>query len=47
MFGGNLPDNDQFTLDLITNREVLAVLQRSRNNRLLFDDGERHRMDGR
>ncbi len=41
MFGGNLPDNDQFTLDLITNREVLAVLQRSRNNRLLFDDGER------
>jgi alpha-galactosidase len=41
MFGGNLPDNDQFTLDLITNREVLEVLQRSRNNRLLFDDGER------
>jgi alpha-galactosidase len=41
MFGGNLPDNDQFTLDLITNREVLAVLQRSRNNKLLFDDGEK------
>ena len=41
MFGGNLPDNDQFTLDLITNEEALAVLQRSRNNRLLFDDGER------
>ena len=41
MFGGNLPDNDQFTLDLITNREVLAVLQQSRNNRLLFDDGEK------
>ncbi len=41
MFGGNLPDNDQFTLDLISNDEALAVLQRSRNNRLLFDDGER------
>jgi len=41
MFGGNLPENDQFTLDLITNGEVLAVLQRSRNNRLLFDDGGR------
>jgi hypothetical protein len=41
MFGGNLPDNDQFTLDLITNREVLAVHRRSRDNRLLVDDGER------
>ena len=36
MFGGNLPDNDTFTLDLITNHEVLAVLRDSRNNRLLF-----------
>ena len=41
MFGGNLPDNDQFTLNLITNQEALAVLQQSRNNRLLFDDGGR------
>jgi alpha-galactosidase len=41
MFGGNLPDNDQFTLDLITNDEALAVLQRGRDNKLLFDDGER------
>jgi alpha-galactosidase len=41
MFGGNLPDNDQFTLDLITNKEALAVLQHSINNRLLFDDGEK------
>jgi len=41
MFGGNLPDNDQFTLDLISNEEALAVLQCSRNNRLLFGDGER------
>jgi hypothetical protein len=41
MFGGNLPDNDPFTLALISNEEALSVLQRSRNNRLLFDDGER------
>jgi alpha-galactosidase len=41
MFGGNLPDNDRFTLDLITNKEVLSVLQNSRNNRLLSDDRER------
>jgi alpha-galactosidase len=41
MFGGNLPDNDQFTLNLITNEEALAVLQKSRNNRLLFDDEDR------
>jgi alpha-galactosidase len=41
MFGGNLPDNDQFTLDLISNEEALSVLQRSRNNSLLVDDRER------
>ena len=41
MFGGNLPDNDQFTLNLMTNPEALSVLQRSRHNRLLFDDGEK------
>ena len=28
MFGGHLPDNDEFTLGLITNDEVLAVNQR-------------------
>lgn len=41
MFGGNLPDNDEFTLNLITNEEVLTVLNKSRNNRLLFNDGEK------
>ncbi len=41
MFGGNLPDNDEFTLKLITNEEALAVLQKSKNNKLLFNDGER------
>ncbi len=39
MFGGNLPDNDDFTLDLITNEEVLVVLKESKNNKLLFNDG--------
>ena len=32
MFGGNMPDNDQFTLDLITNEEMLYINQHSRNN---------------
>lgn len=41
MIGGNLPDNDQFTLSLITNEEALAVLQKSKNNKFLFHDGER------
>ncbi len=41
MFGGNLPDNDQFTLNLMTNQEGLSILRRSRNNRLLLDDGEK------
>lgn len=39
MFGGNLPDNDAFTLDLITNREVLDVDQNSVANRQLFARG--------
>jgi hypothetical protein len=41
MFGGNLPDNDEFTLNLIANEEVLSVLKKSTNNRLLSNDGER------
>ena len=40
MFGGNLLDNDQFTTNLITNEEALAVLKRSKVNRLLVDGGE-------
>jgi hypothetical protein len=35
MFGGNMPDNDAFTLSLLTNEEVLAVDQDSANNREL------------
>lgn len=37
MFGGNLPDNDSFTLSLLTNKNVLHVLNNSKNNRELFN----------
>ncbi|MBU0474638.1 MAG: glycoside hydrolase family 27 protein [Bacteroidetes bacterium] len=37
MFGGNLPDNDKFTLELITNDEVLAVNQHSKNNHEVYN----------
>jgi alpha-galactosidase len=39
MFGGNLPDNDEFTLSLITNDEVLAVNQKAAAPRQLFAKG--------
>lgn len=39
MFGGHLPDNDAFTLSLITNKEVLYVNQQSTGNRQLFNKG--------
>ena len=37
MFGGNLPDNDEFTQSLITNKAVLKVNQHSSFNRQLFN----------
>ncbi len=39
MFGGNLPDNDEFTLSIITNDEILAVDQKASSSRLLFSNG--------
>ncbi|WP_076379835.1 glycoside hydrolase family 27 protein [Filimonas lacunae] len=36
-FGGDLPSNDAFTLSLITNKEVLGVLNHSKNNKPLFN----------
>ena len=39
MIGGDLTFIDHFTLDLLTNCEVLSVNQRSTNNRLLFHRG--------
>ena len=35
MFGGDLPTNDEFTLSLLTNDEVLAVNQNSAKNKQL------------
>jgi hypothetical protein len=40
MFGGNLPENDPFTLSLITNEEIIRVNQFSKNNReISFTNG--------
>ncbi|MBN1845204.1 MAG: NPCBM/NEW2 domain-containing protein [Sedimentisphaerales bacterium] len=36
MMGGHLPANDEFTLSLLTNEEVLAVNRHSRENRQWF-----------
>jgi Alpha-galactosidase len=36
MFGGDLPSNDPFTLSLLTNKDVLEVLNHSTNNKQLF-----------
>ncbi len=38
MFGGDLPSNDNFTLSLITNKDLLAVNQNSTNNRELKNE---------
>jgi hypothetical protein len=40
MFGGDLPSNDDFTLSLITNKEVLNVNQYSRNGKQLFREND-------
>ncbi len=40
MFGGNLPDNDEFTLSLITNKNVLNVNQHSVNGKQLFRESD-------
>jgi hypothetical protein len=37
IIGGNLPNNDPFTLSLLTNDEVIGVNQASTGNRELFD----------
>lgn len=37
MFGGDLPSNDSFTLSLITNKNVIRVLQHSTHNKPLFN----------
>jgi hypothetical protein len=37
ILGGNLPSNDEFTLSLLTNDEVIAVNRASLNNRQVFN----------
>ena len=39
MFGGNLPDNDEFTLSLLNNDEVLGVNQKALSSKQLFAHG--------
>jgi alpha-galactosidase len=40
MFGGDLPGNDEFTLSLLTNKEVLDVNKYSSNNCQLFREND-------
>jgi alpha-galactosidase len=40
MFGGNLPDNDAFTLSLLTQKDVLNINKYSQNNRQLFKEDD-------
>jgi hypothetical protein len=40
-FGGDLPSNDEFTLSLMTNKEVLKMHAESSGVRLLVNDGEK------
>ena len=38
MIGGNLPENDDFTLSLLTNKELLEVNQESVNTKVIYQD---------
>jgi hypothetical protein len=40
MFGGDLPSNDEFTLSLISNKDVLNVNQNSANGKQLFREND-------
>lgn len=40
MFGGHMPDNDDFTLSLMTNKELITLNQHSGNNQQLFRRGD-------
>jgi alpha-galactosidase len=42
IIGANLPDNDDFTLQLLTNDEVLKINQHSTNNHELMHDGSQY-----
>ncbi|QGQ96052.1 glycoside hydrolase family 27 protein [Paenibacillus psychroresistens] len=40
-FGGELRDNDVWTLALLTNKEILEVQQNSHSNKLVYSEGNR------
>jgi hypothetical protein len=40
MFGGDIPSSDAFTMDILTNPEVLKVNQHSENGRESYRDGD-------
>ena len=40
MFGGDLPNNDEFSLSLITNKDVLEINQHSTNGKQLFREND-------
>ena len=40
IIGGNMPKNDEFTLTLLTNDEMIKVNQKSTNGRQLFRNGD-------
>lgn len=40
MFGGDLPQSDDFTMSLITNKKALDVNQHSKNNKQIYADEE-------
>jgi alpha-galactosidase len=41
MFGGELRDNDEWTLSMLTNKEVLAVNQKSCDNRCVYREEDK------
>lgn len=40
MFGGDLPSNDEFTLSLLTNKDVIRVNQHSSGGKQVFNDDD-------
>jgi alpha-galactosidase len=40
MFGGDIPSSDAFTMEILTNPEVLKVNQHSENGRESYRDGD-------
>jgi alpha-galactosidase len=41
MFGGELRDNDEWTLSLLTNKEVLAMHRNSHSNKLVYRENDK------